>query len=289
MDYDSKSCEQIENFYLKGAVGSLVLSEGYFHSTKTRYEVEQRSDKPMVLKQRNCASNYYRSMRRVDRTHGGLGGKPDVSVDRCIDDDLIVQCIRQMRFLKKPPPARKVGLNHQMNPSEEKCGVLSWGWRSSDESKVEAKLTVPPSTTVRTFFGNKCLESGVHCWKILPSKASGQVGIARDRWGGSSKMLERLGYCVELESGLKYRYLESDGRSIEYQLGKDWVKLGAFKPNEFIGVRCDMEKKTLEFFKDGASIGITHTHIDGPVRPSITVFPSKEEQTFALETFDPLY
>jgi len=68
------------------------------------------------------------------------------------------------------------------------------------------------------------------------------------------------GWTISLYGGIKYANGQQANFGPTYQQG------------DVVGFKLDLDKKTLETFRNGVSSGVAHTGINGPVRPCISLY-----------------
>lgn len=169
-DYDPASQKVVEAFFV-GKETVCTLSSGYFSNKKQAYVLERLEDGS--LQQRNCTTGYARRIRRSSgqseepeeksnkskRCMSGVKLQIDATIDRCIDDTLIVQCLRGMRFVKRPPPAVSASASKEDSKegnNEDGKNMGGWSWLGDGLLKPPTGNILSGSTSAfRTYFGSE--------------------------------------------------------------------------------------------------------------------------------------
>lgn len=135
---------------------------------------------------------------------------------------------------------------------------------------------------------NKVIKEGTHHWKldvISDFGASIGIGLAMHNFQLSEKYRQDPLRHVYHHKGLflwrSYRgFLYSQGQQLPYSLEPLGWQNG---PPISIELSLKMKEGTLEIFKNGKSLGIAFTDIQGPVQPAVAFYAAYEKEVRLVE------
>jgi len=131
-------------------------------------------------------------------------------------------------------------------------------------------LITTSQTTYQPTFGNISLAKGVHEWEIFCKQlytdtyacTIGVVPANNTGWNNS----HMIGYSGHING-----WAFSCGHAQKYNYSMTPYGKNA-KTGDTIKVKLDCDKKTLEFFHNGKSMGVAFTNVSPPVRPAVSCY-----------------
>jgi len=180
---------------------------------------------------------------------------------------------------KTPTPGKSIA----KFPTKDRKGRRPPSWFKWDVNKknmymsIENEGTVLRSTNTGTYVpacGDADLTEGIWEWECVLTQFAGgtytvHVGVSPTtytNWGAN----HMLGYSSHVSG---WAFGPGSAQKFKNQNGTETTAYGrGASQGDVIGVRLDLDKKTLEFYINGQSQGIAFRDVQGPVRPSLSIY-----------------
>mmetsp|Transcript_11976 Transcript_11976/g.17808 ORF Transcript_11976/g.17808 Transcript_11976/m.17808 type:complete len:580 (+) Transcript_11976:106-1845(+) len=168
---------------------------------------------------------------------------------------------------------------------------ISYTW-NTDKKPKSARLTnknLTVSSTLKksaptTVTASMDFKTGIHYWTVYieaaPSTSDIMVGVTNPHFSGNDRFLSHHsnGWGISCNGG----------KRCHNSVLTDYANMNIGR-GDTIGVLLNLEKKTLEFFVNGNSMGIAFSNVSGPVTPAVTLYHQNERATLSPKARHPKY
>jgi hypothetical protein len=192
-----------------------------------------------------------------------IGGvAPFVTLSDPLDEiEILVDLDTEKRVLAY----KRVKVDHTNEPLK---------WRRANGILMTENSTIATAqfgSQPTTAFSNKVFQYGKHMWEVtvLHTDVASNIMV-----GVCDSSVDRVGKRF-LTHGLRgWSYYAYDGTA--YFQSKSKVYRVGYSTGDVITVVLDLDKTTLEFYKNGKYQGVAFTDIYGPISPAITLYSVKD-------------